>query len=207
MTRSLKFKKKTLQALDFLPSRINIRKTVNEFISESPELITMTFNNCLALVPLNMRLNMEFEGWHDTTNETHNPINEIEIKEEGFDDDQSIHFGHMFNDDHSTPLQSFQLEDSTRKRKRPPVWLKKVLDESKSEITMDEKPMAVWNCSVCKKVSCATYTGMKMHVLKSHGDELMVEGQNSCPPQQFSRIDERNAEEIVNGDDMNGMFR
>lgn len=191
---SYEFHKKVLQAGTILSARANIIKDVNKFLNVSSDVPTMTvmeYNQCLAIVTASERLYMEFQGWHDynTKPSTDFPadfISEIDIKQELIEQEvnESV-FDNALSQFEDLPEIDTELlshwddinEPSTstgqkRERKPSPKWLSAALARSKSVFETSTGPRDVWTCIVCKKVTCRTYTGMRLHLVKFHQKEL-----------------------------------
>lgn len=207
---SYTFLKKVLKAASSLSARGKIIGDVNTFLNTScdlPNTSVMEYNQCLAIVSASERLYMEFQGWHDYNTKPASDFpaefeSEIDIKQEfiqvvdescfesslsQFEDLPEIDNDILNNwDDLNEPSTSTSQK---RDRKPSPKWLSKALRRSKSVMSTTKGPKEVWTCFVCKKVTCRTHTGMRLHLVKFHEKELDLDAQATPVDTQATSID------------------
>lgn len=168
-------------------------RVVNKFLSEMQnieDLVLMKYNDCLSLVVEEERDFMESHGWLEVNShfsqenlDVEFNIQETFIKEEPtmneFVDDA------QFPEEYLEGREELEYEDSTevtfrqrRLRKRTPR-VNMVLKQCK----VVEDLATVWTCCFCKIVTCATYTGLRMHLLKYHPKEVEEDPQESVENQ------------------------
>lgn len=194
---SYKFKRKALEF--FGPdARSKIIRNVHEFLNESKQLDDLTvmgFNTSLAIITNAEKAFFEYQGWadygidnssadvdneldeFDELNDTPPEYNcEINIKEDRYFEqvmqvsspDDLEHFGYE-----GSPGTSSNCKQVKRTRKPPPMWLKNMLNKCKKLSKTENGLVTVWNCCICENMTYKTYTGMKVHLVKSHLKEAM----------------------------------
>lgn len=166
-------------------------RNVQKFLkntSDADDLSVMEYNQCLAIVSASERMYMEFQGWRDsdqktaTIADTTNFFDEIDIKEERiieqsiqenslamFDEsDDEDNFSHDFD----SPSIAEPATSQKKRRKRSPKWFSSIMKKCKNVIETESGPVDVWTCTICKNVTCRTYTGMRLHLTRIHSKEL-----------------------------------
>lgn len=150
----------------------------------------MEYNQCLAIVSASERLYMEFQGWHDYNTKPASDfsaelVSEIDIKQEFIQGVDESCFENSLSQFEDLPeigndilsnwedLNEPSTSTSQKKERKPsPKWLSKALHKSKSVMSTTKGPKEVWTCFVCRKVTCRTHTGMRLHLVKFHEKEL-----------------------------------
>lgn len=109
-------------------------------------------------------------------------LDQLEIKEETFSnrDDEPDDLPEDMQESQFSILEDLFNDQSAPKnvhlgrkgpRQKVDSWMREMLTRSKKATTVGSETTVVYNCCICEKIQCATYTGMKVHIAKYHSAE------------------------------------